>query len=52
MSKGLKIVLAVAALYLGLSFLHVWINIGFDKFLPSREAQAESSFRVGFLPVT
>jgi hypothetical protein len=52
MSKGLKIVLAVVALYLGLSFLHVWINIGLDKFLPTRKDKAETSFRVGFLPVT
>jgi hypothetical protein len=52
MSKGIKLVLAVLAVYLGLSFLHLWLNIGLDKVMPGRESQAESSFRVGFLPVT
>jgi hypothetical protein len=50
MSKGLRFVLVVFVAFLGLSLLHVWLNIGFDKFgLGSRRA---ATFRVGFLPVT
>ena len=52
MSKGLKLVVAVLVIYVGLSFLHVWLNIGIDKVLPSRSDKAKTSLRVGFLPVT
>jgi hypothetical protein len=52
MSKGLRLVLGVLVAFLGLSLLHVWLNIGFQKlnFLSARRASA--NVRVGFLPVT
>lgn len=49
-SKGLRLVLGVFVAFLGLSVLHVWLNIGFDKF--GFGEQQAASFRVGFLPVT
>ena len=52
MSKGLKIVLIVIAAFIGISILHVWLNIGFDKLGFGQRVEGESSFRVGFLPVT
>lgn len=49
-----KITLAVLALYLGITALHFWLNIGFDKlgFTRAESAASELKFRVGFLPVT
>ena len=52
MSKGLKLGLYVLAAYLCLAVLHVRLNIGLDAFNFTGEGRAESSFRVGFLPVT
>lgn len=52
MSKVIRLILAVLAVYAGLSFLHVWLNIGLDRFRPAGEGRAKGSFRVGFLPVT
>ncbi len=52
MSKGLKITLAVLVSFLGLTFLHLWLNIGFDRLGWTKSDKAQSSFRVGFLPVT
>jgi hypothetical protein len=52
MSKGMKIVLLVLAMFLGISILHVWLNIGFDKLGFGGRKQDETTFRVGFLPVT
>ena len=52
MSKGLKLVLGVFAAFLGLSFLHAWLNIGLEKFNFLGGQQAHASVRVGFLPVT
>ncbi len=52
MSKGLRIVLGVLFTFVGLTVAHVWLNIGFDKFNFIATANAEESFRVGFLPVT
>ena len=52
MSKGLKIILTVIAIFIGISILHVWLNIGFDKLGFGKRAEDEASFRVGFLPVT
>ena len=52
MSKGAKLVLGVFVVYLGLAFAHAWLNIGLDKFNFAREKAGQSSFRVGFLPVT
>jgi hypothetical protein len=51
MSKGFKIVLGVLLAFLTISVLHVALNIGFDK-LRLTSHKVESSFRVGFLPVT
>ena len=53
MSKGLRVVLMVFVAFLTISFLHVWLNIGFDKIelFQGKNAQA-SSLRVGYLPVT
>jgi hypothetical protein len=52
MSKGKKIILGVLAGFLCISLLHVWLNIGFDKFMPARAGVAQNSVRVGYLPVT
>ncbi|MDQ1592155.1 MAG: hypothetical protein QOG71_2782 [Pyrinomonadaceae bacterium] len=52
MSKGLRIVVGVIFAFVGLTVMHVWLNIGFDKFnFVAAESRAQS-FRVGFLPVT
>lgn len=49
-----KIALFVSGLYVGLSVLHAWQNIGFEKLGlgGAEKATAASRFRVGFLPVT
>ncbi|HEV2707575.1 MAG TPA: hypothetical protein VGV59_16780 [Pyrinomonadaceae bacterium] len=52
MSKGLRLVLGVFVAFLGLSLLHVWLNIGFQKFNFFAASQTKTSLRVGFLPVT
>jgi hypothetical protein len=61
MSKGLKITVIVLLSYLSLSTLHIWLNIGLDKFMPGflvsstareRASLDKNKFRVGFLPVT
>lgn len=55
MFKGLKkIMFAVLGIYLVLTALHFWLNIGFDKLgLARAETHADNlKFRVGFLPVT
>jgi len=53
MSKGLKLASVVLGGFLTLSFLHVWLNVGFENLRWRRRAEAsEKSFRVGFLPVT
>ena len=51
MSKFSRLVLGVFAAFLGLSFLHIWLNIGFGK-LGFTAGQRAATFRVGFLPVT
>ncbi len=51
MSKFSRLVLSVFVAFLGLSLLHVWLNIGFDKLGFTADQRAET-FRVGFLPVT
>ena len=55
MSKWNKIVSGVFAAFLLVTFLHVWLNIGFDK-IPLANflygSPKEATFRVGFLPVT
>jgi hypothetical protein len=52
MSKGIKIILAVLVMFAGLTFLHVWLNIGFEKLRFGTSEAAKTNFRVGFLPVT
>jgi hypothetical protein len=52
MSKGLKLVLSVLAVFFCITLLHVWLNIGFKNLGIGGSAQNESSMRVGFLPVT
>jgi hypothetical protein len=51
-SKLTRIFLWVLAAFLALSFLHVWLNIGFDRLPFSGAAVKKETFRVGFLPVT
>jgi hypothetical protein len=51
MSKGFRIVLVVLLTFLTISILHVGLNIGFDK-LGLTSQKVDSSFQVGFLPVT
>ena len=52
MSRGLRLVVVVLAAFLGISFLHVWLNIGFEKLGLSTADKRAEAFRVGFLPVT
>jgi hypothetical protein len=52
MAKSLRILAGVLAAFLGLSVMHVWLNVGFDKFAMSAAGKAADKFRVGFLPVT
>lgn len=53
MSKGKRIGLGVLAGFFIISVLHVWLNIGFDHFMPASGAGgAQASNRVGYLPVT
>ena len=52
MSKGLKITLVVLVSFFSLTFLHLWLNVGFDKLGWTRSESATNTFRVGFLPVT
>lgn len=56
MSKLTKVALGSVGFWLGLTFLHAWLNLGFE---PSRLLDGktkgvaqEARFRVGFLPVT
>ena len=51
MPKGFRTVLIVLLVFLTITVLHVWLNIGFDT-LGLTSQKAETSFRVGFLPVT
>jgi hypothetical protein len=52
MSKGLKIVLMILCAYLTLSFLHVWLNVGFSTLGLIGSDKPDNLMRVGFLPVT
>ena len=52
MPKGLKIIIVVLAAFASLSFLHVWLNIGFKNLGFGESEGSEMSLRVGFLPVT
>lgn len=52
MSKGSKIIASVLVAFAGISVLHVWLNIGFDKLIGKSSDKGNASFRVGFLPVT
>ena len=52
MTKNSKLVGGVLLGFAVISFLHVWLNIGFDKLGFRSSSGAELSHRVGFLPVT
>jgi hypothetical protein len=52
MSKLTRIFICVLAAFLAVTFLHVWLNIGFDRLPFPGAAVKKESFRVGFLPVT
>ena len=52
MPKSLKLALFVLAGFAGLTFLHVWLNVGFERFNFARSGAATQTFLVGFLPVT
>ena len=52
MSKGKGIILGVLGGFVIISLLHVWLNIGFDAIIPKGAEVAQTSKRVGYLPVT
>jgi hypothetical protein len=56
MSKLTKIALGSVGFWLGLTFLHAWLNLGFEpaSLLGAKKkgVAEEARFRVGFLPVT
>lgn len=56
MGKLGKIALAAVGFWVGLMFLHGWLNLGFDPAvafgLKKSQVAEGPSFRVGFLPVT
>lgn len=52
MSKGIKITASLLTAYATLAFLHIWLNVGFDKLGLGASDQMEAPRRVGFLPVT
>lgn len=55
MSKLSKVALGAVGVALTLTFLHAWLNLGFDplrKLGLKKEVVEEARFRVGFLPVT
>ena len=52
MSKGVRIITGMLAAFAGISFLHIWLNIGFEKLGFKSSDKSEASLRVGFLPVT
>jgi hypothetical protein len=56
MSKLTRIALGSVGFWLGLAFLHAWLNLGLDPAvllgLKKKGVAEEARFRVGFLPVT
>ena len=56
MSKLTKIAIGSVVFWLGLTFLHAWLNLGLDpaSLLGTKKkgVAEEARFRVGFLPVT
>ncbi len=52
MSKGLKITLLILSVYLGITALHLRLNVGLDALGLGGSEGAANTFRVGFLPVT
>jgi hypothetical protein len=52
MSKGFKVVAGVLAAFVGISLMHAWLNIGFERFGFGAAGEDAATFRVGFLPVT
>jgi len=51
MSKLMRLIGYVLLTYMGIAFLHVWMNIGFSRIAFINSGYKEE-FRVGFLPVT
>ena len=53
MRQGPRIAASVAVVYVGITALHLWLNIGFDRLgFASPQKKAEEPLRIGFLPVT
>lgn len=52
MIKNSKLIGGVLLVFAVVTFAHVWLNIGFDKFGFGSSERADHSLRVGFLPVT
>lgn len=52
MSKMSKVICGVLLAFFSISALHVYLNIGFDKFRLGSSRRGANSQRVGFLPVT
>jgi hypothetical protein len=55
MSKLNRIALGAVAFWIGLTFVHLRLNLGFDPaaaFGLKKAVAQEARFRVGFLPVT
>ncbi len=46
------IILTAVAALAGITGLHVWQNVGFDKVGLSSTKKTQAAMRVGFLPVT
>lgn len=44
--------LAVFIMFIGLSVMHTWLNIGFDRLGLLKASESQKTFKVGFLPVT
>jgi len=52
MTKGKRIISAILVGYAGMAFLHLWLNIGFERLGLGNSEHAAQTLRVGFLPVT
>lgn len=52
MTKSAKILLLLTGWFLTISLLHVWLNIGIDKFIGRGSEVSQKRFKVGYLPVT
>jgi len=52
MPKEIRIISCGLLMLASITLLHIWLNIGFDRLGVFGSGGGESSFRVGFLPVT